>query len=449
MKPRERWGSQLGFILASIGFAVGLGNIWRFPYLVGENGGGAFLLLYLALAVVIGIPLFTAEISLGRRSQKTPLAGMRAIAGDRSPWRVIGWLGVGAALLIMAYYQLVMGWIAAYFVRAFGAGYRETDLDAVAASFDAFTGRPLPVLAYTAIVMIVAGLIISRGLRDGIERAARLLIPVLFFFLIGLAIVSIRFEGAGAGVRWYLMPDFSALTPATWLAALGQVFYSIGVGMAGAFVFGSYLDPERSDIPGNATKIVACDAVAAVLAGLVMFPALFAFGIEPDQGPGLLFVTMAGLFAHVPASDVAGGLFFFLVFVAGLTSGLALLEALTGTAMDSFGWSRRRALWSVLAALFLMGIPIALGFGPWNAVRLGGRGLFDLADYVSGNLFLTFGGLAISLYVGLAWGFDRFREETNRGAGRLRVTAAWGPVMRFVAPLAVALVVLIGLGLLG
>ncbi|WP_420634988.1 sodium-dependent transporter [Candidatus Palauibacter sp.] len=446
--PRERWGSPLGFILATTGFSVGLGNIWRFPYLVGENGGGAFLLIYVLLALLIGIPLFTAEISLGRRAQATPLAGMRKLVG-RSPFRLIGWLGAGAAFLIMAYYQLIMGWIAAYFIRAFTGGYRAGSVQAAAESFAAFTSRPGEVLAYTVPVMLLSGFIITRGLRRGIERAARLLIPVLFLSLVGLGIISLRFDGAWEGVRWYLAPDFSAIGPETWLAALGQAFYSIGVGMMGAFVFGSYLHTRKSNIPGSAATIVACDTIAAILAGLVMFPALFAFGLEPDQGAGLLFVTMTGLFGRLPAGEVAAAFFFFFVFIAGLTSGLALLEALAASAMDSLGWSRRRSLWAVVAMLLLAGVPLALGFGPWQAVRIGGRGLFEFADYVSGNIFLTVGGLAISLYVAAVWGFERFRTETNQGAGRLRVTAAWGPVMRFVVPVAVGIVVLAGLGLLG
>ena len=245
------------------------------------------------------------------------------------------------------------------------------------------------------------------------------------------------------------MPDFSAVGPETWLAALGQAFFSIGVGMTGAFVFGSYLHPRRSNVPGSAASVVAFDTIAAVLAGLVIFPALFAFGMEPDQGAGLLFITMAGLFGRLPAGEVAAAFFFFAVFVAGFTSCLALLEALAASAMDSFGWSRRRSLLAVLGAIMLAGVPLALGGGPWAAARLGGRNLFELADYVSGNIFLTVGGFAISLYVAVAWGFERFRADTNRGAGRFRVTAAWGPVMRFLLPVAVGLVVLAGLGVLG
>ena len=447
--PRETWGSQLGFILAAIGFSVGLGNIWRFPYLTGQNGGGAFLAVYLALAVVIGVPLFTAEISLGRKAQKTPLVGLRDLVGRRSPWRVIGWLGIATALLILSYYQVIMGWIAAYLARSFGAGFREADPARLAAAFDAFTARPGPVLAYTAVVMAGLGVIVGRGVQAGVERAARILIPALFFFLVALSIYSMTFEGAGAGLLWYLRPDVSAIDAGMVLAALGQVFYSIGVGMTGAFVFGSYLDATRSDVPGSAATIVAFDTLAAILAGLVIFPALFAFGLAPDSGPGLLFVTMSALFGRLPAGDVAAGLFFFLVLIAGATSGLALLEALTATAMESLGWSRRRALWTVLGSLYALGAAIVLGFGPWSDVRLFGRGLFDIADYVSGNVLLTLGGLLLSLYVATSWGFDRFREETNRGAGRVRVTGAWGPVMRWLAPLAVALVLLAGLGLVG
>lgn len=447
--PREAWSSQLGFILAAIGFSVGLGNIWRFPYLTGQNGGGAFLVVYLALAVVIGVPLFTAEISLGRKVQKTPLAGLRELVGRRSAWRAIGWLGVGAAFLILSYYQIIMGWIAAYLARALGAGYRDADLATLAASFDAFTARPGPVLAFTAAVMVLLGLVVGRGVQAGVERAARVLIPALFFFLVALSVYSLTLDGASAGLVWYLKPDFSALDAGVVLAALGQVFYSIGVGMAGAFVYGSYLDPDRSDVPGSATRIVAFDTLAAILAGLVIFPALFAFGLAPDSGPGLLFVSMSALFARMPGGDLAAGVFFFLVFIAGATSGLALLETLTATAMESLGWSRRRALWTVVGSLYAAGGAIALGFGPWSGLRLFGRGLFDLADYVSGNVFLTVGGLSLALFVATSWGFERFREETNRGAGRLRVTGAWGPVMRWLAPLAVGLVVLAGLGLLG
>ena len=447
---RERWRSRLGFIMATVGFSVGLGNIWRFPYLAGQNGGGAFVVIYLILALAIGVPLFTAEISLGRRAQRTPIAGMRALTGRaRSPWNLIGWLGVIAAFLILSYYQLIMGWIGSYLLQAVSGGLGGASISVLEDRFSAFTADPVAVLVPTAVLMALTGAIVSRGVQAGVERAARLLIPVLFLFLLVLAVGSLRLEGSSRGLSWYLSPDFGAVDGGVVLAALGQVFYSIGVGMAAAFVYGSYLDRRKSDVPGGAAAIVAFDTLAAFLAGLVIFPALFAMGLEPDAGPGLLFVTMSGLFARLPGGALAGGFFFFLVLIAGLTSGMALLEALTATAMESLGWGRRRSLWTVLGLVYLTGIPIALGFGPWAEVRPFGRGLFDLVDFVSGSVLLALGGLLIALYTAWAWGFERFRDETNEGAGRLRVSAAWRPLVRWVIPVAVVLVILSGIGLLG
>lgn len=444
---RESWASRFGFIMATVGFSVGLGNIWRFPYMTGSNGGGAFLAIYLVLALFIGIPLFTMEISLGRKSQLSPIAGMRKLTGGAgSPWNAIGWLGVVAAFLIMSYYQLLMGWLVAYFLRAAGGGFTGATVEEVEAIFTGFTSDPVTVLGYAAVVIVTLGLIVGRGLRRGVEWAAKWMLPLLFAFMILLAAGSVSFEGAMEGVAWYLRPDFSRVDGGVVLAALGQVFYSIGVGMAGAFAFGSYLSPDDSDIPGSATTIVAFDTLAAFLAGLVMFPALFAFGFQPDVGPGLLFVSMSSLFAQVPAGSLVGGAFFFLVLIAGLTSGLALTETLTATLMDSLGWTRRRALWVVLGIIYLTGIPIALGFGPWADVRLFGLDLFGFVDFVSSNVLLTLGGLFIAVYTAYVWGFGSFREEANRGSGLVTVQGAWRPFVVFVIPVAVALVMLSSLG---
>lgn len=445
---RETWASRFGFVMATVGFSVGLGNIWRFPYLTGENGGGAFLVVYLGLAVLIGIPLFTAEVSLGRRTQLTPIAGMRSLTGGGpSPWNLIGWLGVLAAFLILSYYQLIMGWILAYLVRAVGGGFGGASLVDAGEAFSAFVSDPGPVLAYTAGMLALIGWIVSRGLRRGVELAAKWLMPILFCFLLLLAIGSATFEGAGAGLRWYLQPDFSVVDAGVVLTALGQVFYSIGVGMAAAFTYGSYLDPGDSDIPGSAATIVGFDTLAAFLAGLVMFPALFAFGLAPDVGPGLLFVSMSSLFAQAPGGSLVGALFFFLVLIAGLTSGLALVEALTATMMDSLGWERKRSLWALLALVFAAGTPSALSFGPWSDVRPFGMDLFTLVDFVSGSVLLTAGGLLIAFYTAYVWGFDAFRRTTNEGAGRVRVSGAWRPFIRWVIPIAVAAVALSSVGL--
>ncbi len=445
---RESWSSRFGFLVALAGFAIGPGSVWRFPYLVGMHGGGVFLLLYLALAVLIGIPLYTAEISLGRKSQLGPIPGMRKLTRAGSPWVLIGWLGVLSAFMILSYAQVIMGWVIAYMVKI-GAGQIAGSTRAqVEQAYGGFISAPGPVLSYTALQIMLLGLVVTRGVQKGIERANRLVLPFRFFFLVLLAIGGLTLPGAMAGVRWYLWPDFSKLDAGTVLAALGQVFYSLGIGMAGSFVYGSYLHPTESDVPGGAAVVTASVAFASFLSGMVMFPALFAFGLEPNVGPGLLFVTMASLFAVLPGGSILGGLFFFLVFLAGFTASIGLLEALTASAMDSFKLGRNRAVWLVLGLLFLAGIPSALSFGPWSEVHLFGLNLFGLIDFVSSNIFLGLGALLMALYAGWAWGFEGFQRETNVGAKRVRVFDAWRPFVRYLIPIAVVLVVLGGLGVL-
>ena len=443
---RERWSSRAGFILTTAGFSVGLGNIWRFPYLAGENGGGAFLVVYVAIAILIGIPLMTAELSLGRKSRLTPIAGMRKLTGSRtSPWNLIGWLGVAAAVLITSFYVMLIAWLAAYFVMFLGGGggLGQTPAETRQA-FDAFTATPGPVVGYAALIVLLMALVVSRGVARGIERYAKVLMPLLVVLLAALAVRAITLPGAAAGLAWYLTPDLSALTGSAVLAALGQAFFSIGIGMATAFGLGSYLDARKSDVPGNAAMVVAFDTGIAVMAGFVLFPALFAFGMDP--GAGLLFVTMTSLFQQMPGGAVFGAAFFFLLLVAGFTSQVAVFEILVASAGDSLGMARQRAVALCGVLGFLICIPVILSEGIWAHVRILGMDLFDFANRVSGDYMIGAVGLLISLYVVSTWGWTRFQEDTNRGAGRVRVSAAWRPLVRFIIPVAVALVLLGGFG---
>ena len=446
---RETWGSRFGFIMATAGFAVGLGNIWRFPYIVGQNGGGAFLLVYVAFAILIGIPLFTAEMSLGRKTQLTPIAGMRKLTGKpTSVWNLIGWLGVATAIVLTSYYVMLIAWITAYFVRILVGPAMSASPDETRALYEAFVARPLPVLAYTFVVVTVMAVLVGRGLHKGIERVAKIVMPVAVVLLILLAVRSLTFPGARAGLVWYLKPDFAALDGSAVLAALGQAFYSIGIGMAATFAYGSYLSPEKSDVPGSAAIVVAFDTSMAFLAGLVIFPALFAFGMEPDSGPGLLFITMPALFARMPAGELFGASFFFLMIIAGLTSQIALFEVMTASLRDSLGWRRTKAVWVTAVGTFALSVPIILSQGPWSHIRLFDKDLFGLADWLSGNIMLTLGAFLISLYVALVWGWERFRDETNVGSGRVKVGALWAPFVRYLIPVAVAIVLLVGLGVM-
>ena len=446
---RETWGSRFGFIMATAGFAVGLGNIWRFPYVVGQNGGGAFLLLYIAFAILIGIPLFTAEMSLGRKTQLTPIAGMMKLTGKpTSVWNLIGWLGVATAVLLTSYYVMLIAWITAYFMMIIVGPGMSASPDETRAVYTAFVARPLPVMAYTFVVVTVIAVLVGRGLQKGIERVAKLVMPVAAALLIVLAIRALTFPGAREGLAWYLKPDFSALDGSAVLAALGQAFYSIGIGMAATFAYGSYLHPEKSDVPGNAAIVVAFDTSMAFLAGLVIFPALFAFGMEPDSGPGLLFITMPALFARMPAGEIFGASFFFLMIIAGLTSQIAIFEVMAGSLRDSLGWRRTKAVWVTAVGTLALSVPVILSQGPWSNIRVFDKDLFGLADWVSGNVMLTLGAFLISLYVAFVWGWERFRDETNVGSGRVKVGAWWAPFVRYLIPVAVAIVLLVGLGII-
>ena len=446
---REHWGSRFGFIMATAGFAVGLGNIWRFPYVAGQNGGAAFLIVYLAFAILIGIPLMTAEMSLGRKTQLSPIAGMRKLTGSATtPWNLIGWLGVLTAVLIQAYYVMLLAWIVGYFVMIATGQLAGASPEEIQATYDGFVSRPMLVLGYDLALVAFMGVALTRGLKKGVEQVAKVAMPLLFILLIILTVRSLTFPGAIEGLEWYLKPDFSKITGSTLMAALGQSFLSIGIGMAGTFAFGSYLDARRSDVPGSVVIVVAFDTSVAFIAGLMIFPALFAFGIAPDSGPGLLFVTMPNLFEQMPAGQLFGMMFFFLIVLAGLTSAIALFEAIVATISDSLELDRTPSVVITLGGVFLLSIPIVLSQGPWSDIQIGGRDLFGFIDHVSGNYMLAMGGLLISLYVAVKWGWSNFRDETNVGSGRIKVNQTWMPFVRFIIPAAVALVLLAGFGLL-
>jgi NSS family neurotransmitter:Na+ symporter len=445
---RENWGSRFGFIMATAGMSIGLGNIWRFSYLAGENGGGAWVLVYLVCAILIGIPLFTAEIAMGRRAQLMPIPAVQELSRGKSGiWNLIGFAGVGAAALILCYYLMLIGWIVGYFVMIASGHFSGMNPDQVRAAFPAFIAAPGPVIGCTVFAGIASAFVVSRGVQKGIELAAKIMMPALFILLLILLVRALTFPGAMAGLAWFLWPDFSELTAASVLAAVGQCFFSVGIGMAAGLAFGSYLKPDTTDVPGNAATVVVFDTLVAILAGAVIFPSLFAFGLEPNSGPGLLFVTLPNLFEQMPAGHFFGALFFLLVFFAGITSSIALLEVVSGSIAVRTGWTRRRAAWITTAGLLVLQIPIVLSQGPWADVRVRGRDLFGLVDFVSGDILLPLGGILVALFAGWAWGFPAFRDEANRGATWLRVPTAWAPFIRFVIPATVAIILLRGLGL--
>ncbi|MBN1222181.1 MAG: sodium-dependent transporter [Candidatus Aminicenantes bacterium] len=443
-KYREAWASRLGFILAAAGWSIGLGNIVRFPYTVGKYGGGAFLLLYLICLVFIAIPLFTIEFSLGRASQSSITTGFRTLSPKR-PWWLGGLIGILGNIFIFSYYTMVIGWVFAYLFKAIKGQYAGMSAAQINALFDKFSQDSGQVFAWQLLVYLVLGVIVSRGLVRGIEAFSKIAMPVLFLMLIALGIYALTLPGAMDGLSFYLKPDFSKINGEAVIAALGQVFFSIGVGFGATWVYGSYLS-KKANIPGDSVRIAFMDTAGAFLAGLIIFPAAFAFGVNPDAGFQLIFVTLPNVFGKMPGGSVFGALFFFLVSIAALTSAIAHTECVSSWIMDEFKWdrlrSRKKTTWLVLFGCFLLGIPSVLSFGPLSGTKIFGLSFFDLIDYVSVNVFLVLAGLFLAVYVGWSMGIKKFTAIANEGAKRLRIKPYWGFLIKYIIPVVILLLFL-------
>lgn len=429
--------------MATAGFSIGLGNMWRFPYLVGTNGGGAFVLVYLLICLLIGIPLFTMEISLGRKTQSSPVVGMRSLTHKGSPWVSFGWFGVLAAFFILTYYIQIMGWIMSYFVKMVAGQLSGLSANEYLTVFETFRANPLAVGGFTLLCIFIVGLISAKGLEKGIERACKILMPALFGMLIILVIRSLTLPGAMKGVSWYLAVDFSKITSKSLLDALGQAFFSIGIASGGAFIYGSYLSKD-SNIPGDGLMVIGFDTGAALLAGFMMFPAIFALGMDPGQGESLLFVTMSNLFNQLPFGGFFGSLFFLLVFFAALSSALGYFEPIVTTIVDLGNISRKKAVIIGLAVIFIVGFPTIMAKGPWKDITIGGRNFFDFADFLSGNILMPLGAIALAAYTAFKWKFENFKAETDVGAKGFRVTNAWKPLVLFLIPISLLIIFIRG-----
>ena len=440
---RESWGSRFGFIVATAGFAIGLGAIWRFPYMVGMNGGGAYVLVYLILSLLIGLPLFIAEVTLGRKCKNSPILGMRNLTRKGSLWVSFGYCSVAGALFIFSYYCVLVAFLLGYFVKTLTGQFVGTDLTAINQIYQAFSSNMPALFGYNLLLMVLLWAILARGLKDGIEKYCKVLMPALVVLLVGLAIRSCTMPGAGEGLRWYLQPDFSAISAKTFLDALPQVFYATSVAMAGAFVYGSYLKEGDSNIPSDSLLVVVANVLISVIAGLVIFPAIFSFGIAPDVGANLIFLTMPQLFAQMLGGRFFGAAFFFLVIIASTTSLIGLVEGISASIGDLFSISRKKSTLLTLVVGFAMSVPVMLSYGPWKNVTIGGKDCFELADFMASNVALPLGGLILALYIVFVWKFDNFLREANIGAKGFRVARWWKPVVLYVIP-AVVLFVAVG-----
>ena len=439
---RGHFKARLGFIMAAAGSAVGLGNVWKFPWLAGENGGAAFLVIYLVIAFTIGVSVMLAEFLIGRAAERNPVGAFVRLKGGA--WPIIGYMGVAAAFIILSFYSVVGGWTIAYAVKT-ATGLLETpETSALGGLFAAFTADAVEPLVYHAVFMALTVGVVSRGVGAGIERACKVLMPVFFVLLVVLCIRSVTLPGAAAGLKFFLAPDFSKVTPGMVGAALGQVFFSLSLGMGAMITYGSYVS-HKANLPGAALWVTSLDSVIAVLAGVLVLPAVFAFGLDPQAGPGLTFITLPAVFSRMPLGVLFGTLFFLLLFIAALTSAVSLLEVAVAYFVDEKGVGRIKATLTVGAVIYLLGIPSSLSLGVWRDVTVAGKGIFDLMDYVASNLLLPLGGIFIALFAGWVVYPRVIDEATGGGARPFRWAPLWKVMCRFVAPAAVAWILIAGL----
>ncbi|MBP7604307.1 MAG: sodium-dependent transporter [Spirochaetes bacterium] len=439
---REHWSSKIGFILAAIGSSIGLGNIWKFPYLAGANGGGAFVLVYLICILIVGLPIMIAEIVIGRHTEKDPVGAFKII-GAGSRWEFVGYLGVLSGFCIMTFYSVVGGWTLGYIVKsASGAISSIRDMSTAEAVFENFVSSPAEAIGYHFLFISATMFIVIRGIKNGIERWNKVLLPLLFVILLVLIVKGLSMDGALDGLSFYLNPDFSKIEFKTVIEAMGQCFFSLSLGMGAMITYGSYLS-RNEKVLGSSLQIVAFDTLAALLSGLAIFPALFAVGMTPEKGPGLTFNILPVVFSRMSYGAVFATLFFILLFIAALTSAISLVEVVVAYVTDEKGWSRRKAVLIFGTAIFILGIPAALSFGVLADFRpFFGNTYFDFMDKLTTFYMLPIGGMFIALCLGWKYGLDRTMHELDIDTRNVLLERAWAVTIKYVSPLVLAVILI-------
>ena len=446
MAPREGFKSSMGVLLAMVGSAVGLGNLWRFPYLMGTNGGAAFIIVYLGFVVLLCLPVLFSEFIVGKRSHANTYGAFRVLAPGTG-WKTYGVLAVICSFLIQSFYVVVGGWTTNYLIRSFGANFASTDNEVMLSTFQAACGATevwVPLLCFL-LFMALNAVILAGGVQKGIEKFTRFMTPALFVLVVVMAIYSMCLPGAGEGLRFMFRPDFSKVTVDMLQSALGQAFLSLSLGCGCILTYASYVKSDHN-IMKTSTQTALLDTLFALLAGCAIMPAVFSFGLSPSQGPGLVFVTLPGIFAQLPAGRVVAVLFFFVVFLAALTSSISMSEVMIAYVQEEFRLGRKAAVSVCLGIITLSGTLCSLSMGPLSGFHLFGFTIFDFCDYVSSNIFMPVGGLLIVIFVGWYLKKDVVMEELTNGG-----TIRWPRwllnlvffLMRFVSPL-ILLVLLVG-----
>lgn len=440
---RDGFGSRFGVLVAVAGSAVGLGNLWRFPYMVGNNGGAAFIILYLAFVIVLCLPIMFSEFIIGRRTQSNAFGAIKKLA-PRSGWLTIGVISVVASVAIMSFYSVVGGWTLDYIIKSFSPSFLTSDSSSLAGQFSGYTSSSVMPVVTHLLFLAISALIVAAGVKNGIERYSKILMPVLFFLVLLLAIRSLTLDGAGAGVEFLFKPDFSKITGKTALAALGQAFFSLSLGMGCIITYGSYVNKKE-----NLFKISFMSAFAdtgfAILAGLAVVPAVFAFGISPSEGPSLVFITLPQVFAQLPFGQIISIAFFFILLIAALTSAISLLEVIVAFCTEELKWSRKGAVIANFLLIGFFGSLSSLSQGILADVKVFGKTFFDFFDYTSSNIMLPVGGLLVVLFVGWKMKVSDVRDELTSGATISLKGWIFNSILfiiKFVAPIAILIVLI-------
>lgn len=448
---RESFKSRLGFLLVSAGCAIGIGNVWRFPYVTGANGGGIFVLFYLIFLVCMGVPVLTMEFAVGRASRKTAVLGYKALEKPGSKWHIHGWFCILGCYLLMFYYTTVAGWMVGYFFKFLSGTFTSgMDSDAVAGVFDELLASPAEACGWMLLVVVMGFIMCSFGLQKGLERVTKGMMVALLLLIVVLAVHSMLLPGAAEGISFYLLPDFSKAMDIGLgniiAEAMNQAFFTLSLGIAAMEVFGSYMSKEHT-LVGESVRICALDTFVAIMSGLIIFPACFSFGVQPDAGPSLIFVTLPNVFVNMSGGRVWGTLFFMFMTFASFSTIMAVFENLLSFCMDNFGWERRKTAVINGIVVAIASIPCVLGFNLWSDLSLiRGGNVMDTEDFLVSNLLLPLGSLIFLLFcvTKWGWGFDNYLEEVNTGKG-IKFKKWLKPYFKYVLPVLIVVILVRGL----
>ena len=448
---RESFKSRLGFLLVSAGCAIGIGNVWRFPYVTGQNGGGIFVLFYLIFLVIMGLPVLTMELAVGRASRKSAVLGYKALEKKGSKWHIHGWVAIFGCCMLMMYYTTVSGWMVTYFFKfltgSFKSGMTTED---TAQAFSNLLGDPKQMAFWMILTVVVGFLVCSRGLQNGLEKISKFMMTALLLLIVVLAVHSLTLSNAAEGVKFYLVPNTEAVAAVglknVITAAMNQAFFTLSLGVAAMEIFGSYMGKDQT-LAGEGVRICALDTFVAIMAGLIIFPACFSYNVEVNAGPSLIFITLPNVFINMSGGRIWGSLFFLFMTFASFSTVIAVFENIMSFCMDMFGWSRNKAALINCIVILIASLPCVLGYNVWSNLHLiGGRDVLDSEDFIVSNLLLPIGSLIYLLFcvTKWGWGFEKYCEEANTGDG-IKISKKLKPYFQFILPILIVFILIQGL----